>query len=164
MRVPWQTAKDEAFEALRDLIRLDTTNPPGNEIIAADYIAEALKRHGLDSTIRESAPTRANLVARIKGNDPTNPPILLSSHTDVVPVEPKGWTRPPFAAGDRRRMYLGPRHNRYEIEVRDGSARDDGAQARGHDPKSRRDSRRGRGRGSGLRAWARNSWSSGIRS
>ncbi|MFZ0659820.1 MAG: M20/M25/M40 family metallo-hydrolase [Candidatus Binataceae bacterium] len=98
MRVPWQAAKDEAFVALRDLIKLDTTNPPGNERIAADYIAQALQRHGLDSTIKESAPTRANLVARMKGNNPANPPILLSSHTDVVPVEPSGWSRPAFAA------------------------------------------------------------------
>ena len=121
MRVPWQTAKDEAFVALRDLIRLDTTNPPGNERIAADYIAEALKRHGLDSTIKESAPTRASLVARIKGDNPTNAPILLSSHTDVVPVEPSGWSRAGVRRGDRRRMCLGARHARYEVEVRDGS-------------------------------------------
>ncbi|HEY6394416.1 MAG TPA: M20/M25/M40 family metallo-hydrolase [Candidatus Binataceae bacterium] len=98
MRISWQTAQDEGIKVLRDLVKFDTTNPPGNERIAADYIADALGAHGIESVIRESAPTRANLVARIKGRDSSIGALLLSSHTDVVPVERSGWTRDPFGA------------------------------------------------------------------
>lgn len=96
MKTQWDRAKDLALQALRDLVRLDTSNPPGNERIAADYIAEELGCNGIESTIVESKPTRASLVARIKGRDPSKPPLLISSHTDVVPVEADKWTRPPF--------------------------------------------------------------------
>ena len=64
MKISWQAFQQEALDCLRALVRLDTTNPPGNERIAADYMAEALGAHGIKSVIRESAPTRANLVAR----------------------------------------------------------------------------------------------------
>jgi acetylornithine deacetylase/succinyl-diaminopimelate desuccinylase-like protein len=97
MKVAWESLQREALDALRALIRLDTSNPPGNERIAADYLDAALSRHGLECVVRESAPTRANLVTRIAGRDRTKAPILLSSHTDVVPVE-KGWTRGAFDA------------------------------------------------------------------
>jgi acetylornithine deacetylase/succinyl-diaminopimelate desuccinylase-like protein len=97
MTISWQTFQQEALDCLRALIRLDTTNPPGNERIAADYIADALAAHGVDSVIRESAPTRANLIARYPGTDPSKGALLLSSHTDVVPVERSGWTREPFS-------------------------------------------------------------------
>jgi acetylornithine deacetylase/succinyl-diaminopimelate desuccinylase-like protein len=97
MTIPWKAFQNEALDCLRALIRLDTTNPPGNERIAADYIAEALAAHGVDSVIRESAPTRASLVARHPGTDSSKGALLLSSHTDVVPVERSGWTREPFS-------------------------------------------------------------------
>ena len=86
MKIPWESVQNEALEILRELIRLDTSNPPGNERVAADLIAEALGRHGVESVIRESAPTRANLVARLAGSDRSKSPLMLSSHTDVVPV------------------------------------------------------------------------------
>jgi acetylornithine deacetylase/succinyl-diaminopimelate desuccinylase-like protein len=98
MKISWQTIQDEALDVLRALIRCDTTNPPGNERIAADLIAETLARHGVESVIRESAPTRANLVARIAGSDRSREALLLSSHTDVVPAERSGWSRDPFSA------------------------------------------------------------------
>jgi acetylornithine deacetylase/succinyl-diaminopimelate desuccinylase-like protein len=98
MRTPWEKFEQETLEHLRELIMLDTTNPPGNERLATDYLAAALKRDGVDPIIVESAPMRANLVARIPGHDPAKPPLMLSSHTDVVPVEAARWTRPPFAA------------------------------------------------------------------
>lgn len=98
MKTPWERIRDQALEHLRALVRLDTTNPPGNERIAARYIASVLGRNGIQSTIEEGAPTRANLVARIKGRDPSKPPLLISSHTDVVPAETDSWTRPPFSA------------------------------------------------------------------
>jgi acetylornithine deacetylase/succinyl-diaminopimelate desuccinylase-like protein len=98
MRVPWQTVEREALESLRSLIRLDTTNPPGNERLAANFMADQLGACGIESVIREGAPTRSNLVARIPGRDSNLAPLLLSSHTDVVPVEPAGWSRAPFGA------------------------------------------------------------------
>ncbi len=97
MKVSWHTLQDEALDCLRSLVRLDTTNPPGNERIAADYLAEALAAHSITSVIREGAPTRASLVARLAGKDSSKGALLLSSHTDVVPVEMSGWTREPFS-------------------------------------------------------------------
>src|SRR5713101_6819958 len=97
MTIPWKAFQQEALDCLRALIRLDTTNPPGNERITADYIADALAVHGVDSVIRESAPTRASLIARHPGTDSSKGALLLSSHTDVVPVERSGWTREPFS-------------------------------------------------------------------
>jgi len=95
--ISWQAFQQEALDCLRALVRLDTSNPPGNERIAADYMADALGAHGVDFVIRESAPTRANIVARYPGADSSAGALLLSSHTDVVPVERSGWTREPFS-------------------------------------------------------------------
>jgi acetylornithine deacetylase/succinyl-diaminopimelate desuccinylase-like protein len=97
MKISWQQFQDEALERLRALIRLDTSNPPGNERIAANYIADQLGSDGIDSVVRESKPTRASLVARIAGTDMSKGALMLSSHTDVVPVERSGWTREPFS-------------------------------------------------------------------
>src|SRR5262249_32919248 len=87
----------ETTQLLQGLLRYDTTNPPGNEIIAIQYIADILKREGIESTFLESAPTRANLVARLKGNG-SRQPFILMGHVDVVPVEADKWEHPPFGA------------------------------------------------------------------
>src|SRR5712692_226652 len=87
----------ESVEVLRGLLRLDTSNPPGNEIIAVNYIADILKREGIASQIFESAPGRGNLVARLKG-DGSQQPFMLMGHVDVVPVETNQWEHPPFGA------------------------------------------------------------------
>jgi acetylornithine deacetylase/succinyl-diaminopimelate desuccinylase-like protein len=96
MRIPWEHFEQETLGNLAALIRLDTTNPPGNERLAADFIGRALLGAGLDGTVVEAAPTRANLITRLAGRDPTMPPLMLSSHTDVVPVEAGRWSRAPF--------------------------------------------------------------------
>src|SRR5229473_1830134 len=98
MRTPWDTFERETLANLRELIKLDTTNPPGNERIATDFIAATLGRCGIEATVIESAPARASLIARLAGRDRTKPPLMLSSHTDIVPVEAERWTHPPFAA------------------------------------------------------------------
>ena len=98
MRIPWESFEQQTLDHLSALIRLNTTNPPGNERIATDYLAAELSRDGIEPTVIESAPTRANLVARLAGRDDAKPPLMLSSHTDVVPVEAARWTRPPFSA------------------------------------------------------------------
>ncbi len=87
---------DDALAHLQALLKLDTTNPPGNEKPAIDYIADRLREVGVEPTLFEPGPGRANLVARLKG-DGSGPPLLLTSHVDVVPVEPEKWTRPPFS-------------------------------------------------------------------
>jgi acetylornithine deacetylase/succinyl-diaminopimelate desuccinylase-like protein len=98
MRIPWDSFERETLGNLRALIRLDTSNPPGNERLAADYLSARLGEHGIKPVLRESLPGRANLVARITGSDSSKAPLMLSSHTDVVPVEAHRWTRPQFAA------------------------------------------------------------------
>jgi acetylornithine deacetylase/succinyl-diaminopimelate desuccinylase-like protein len=92
----WKALNDECIAHLRALIRLDTSNPPGNEIVAATYIAGQLEAVGIGYEIVESAPGRANLRAVLKG-DGSARPLLLMSHTDVVPTEPEYWSRPPFS-------------------------------------------------------------------
>jgi acetylornithine deacetylase/succinyl-diaminopimelate desuccinylase-like protein len=93
----WGQVRDEVTGILVDLIRINTTNPPGNETEAAVYIQELLNREGIKSTIYESGPKRANLVARIEGSGQSRPLVLLS-HLDVVGANPGQWSHPPFAA------------------------------------------------------------------
>lgn len=85
----------EVTAMLQDLLRLDTTNPPGQETQAAEYIARVLERDGFDPTVTESAPGRGNVTARLQGGP--EPPLLLLGHTDVVAAEPQHWTHPPFS-------------------------------------------------------------------
>ncbi len=91
----WEILGDEAVGYLRHLLCLETVNPPGNEIIACQYLADVLARDGIESTIVETAPTRGNLVARLKGNGRAEP-LLLMVHLDVVPVERARWKHDPF--------------------------------------------------------------------
>ena len=89
----------QAVEHLRALVRLDTTNPPGNEIIAAEYVARALGAAGIAVEVVESAPGRGNVVARLRAPVETpEPALLLHGHLDVVPArEADGWTHAPFS-------------------------------------------------------------------
>lgn len=89
-------AADEALGLLRDLIRFDTSNPPGEELECARFVAEALSADGIDPQVLESAPGRGNVVARLAGGD--DGPLLLNAHLDVVPAAADRWTHPPFAA------------------------------------------------------------------
>jgi acetylornithine deacetylase/succinyl-diaminopimelate desuccinylase-like protein len=91
----WLSQHDEPVRHLQNLVRINTTNPPGNETEAARYLDSVLRAEGYDPVILESAPGRGNLVARFRG-DGALPPLLLFSHTDVVPVEAEHWTHPPF--------------------------------------------------------------------
>lgn len=96
VELEWNPIRDEVVDILRGLLRLDTTNPPGNEILAAEYLADLLRKDGIEPTVLESKPGRGNVVARLRG-DGSAPPLLLMGHTDVVPVEPDKWSRPPFS-------------------------------------------------------------------
>ena len=87
---------DHAVDLCQRLLRIDTTNPPGNEIVAAELVAEELSAAGLEPVVLESAPTRGNVVARLKGSG-AKPPLLLTAHLDVVEADPTQWRYPPFA-------------------------------------------------------------------
>lgn len=86
-----------AVHFLQDLIRIDTSNPPGNEIAAAQYLAGVLRQEGLEPQVLESAPGRGSVVARLSG-DGSQRPLLLMSHIDVVPADAQEWQHAPFAA------------------------------------------------------------------
>ena len=89
--------KQEATQLLRELIRIDTTNPPGNETQAATYLARYLADEGFKTEIIESAPGRGSIITRLKGTG-EKPSLLLLSHLDVVAANPNEWTVDPFAA------------------------------------------------------------------
>src|SRR5215468_3422521 len=92
----FSAAQNEAVKFLSDLVKIDTSNPPGNEARAAEYIKSVLAGEGIPAQIYESAPGRGNLVARLKGNGKKKP-LLLMAHLDVVGVERDKWTVDPFA-------------------------------------------------------------------
>lgn len=85
-----------AVRWLTDLVRIDTTNPPGGETCAARYLADVLRSHGLEPIVVEPAPGRGSVVARLRGTGEA-PPILLTGHLDVVPAA-GDWSHPPFSA------------------------------------------------------------------
>ena len=93
----WDKIEQEALTHFKALLRIDTTNPPGNERPAAEYIAKVLAADGIDSEILESKPGRASVIARLRGNGKKDP-LLLNGHLDVVPADPDFWTHPPFEA------------------------------------------------------------------
>jgi acetylornithine deacetylase/succinyl-diaminopimelate desuccinylase-like protein len=82
-------------DLLKELIRINTTNPPGNETAAVHWVKTYLQDFGIPAKIIESAPGRGNLIARIKGSG-KKPPLLLLAHLDVVTAEPGEWKFPPF--------------------------------------------------------------------
>ncbi|MGH9742217.1 MAG: M20/M25/M40 family metallo-hydrolase [Candidatus Acidiferrum sp.] len=90
----------EAEGWLADLIRINTTNPPGNELAAAKYIAGVLTKEGIPSEFLELAPGRSALVARLPSSAVPNPAraLLLVAHMDVVGVDKSKWTVDPFGA------------------------------------------------------------------
>src|SRR2546423_3064613 len=90
-------AQTEAIKFLSELVKINTSNPPGNETRAAEYIKGVLAAEGIAAQVFESAPGRGNLVARLKGNGKKKP-LLLMGHLDVVGVERDKWTVDPFAA------------------------------------------------------------------
>jgi acetylornithine deacetylase/succinyl-diaminopimelate desuccinylase-like protein len=86
----------EAQEICQTLLRMDTTNPPGNELPAALYLQEKLQEVGYQTKLIESEPTRANLVCRHAGNGQAEP-LLITAHLDVVEAHAEHWEHPPFS-------------------------------------------------------------------
>jgi acetylornithine deacetylase/succinyl-diaminopimelate desuccinylase-like protein len=86
----------DVVELLRDLIRFDTTNPPGNEGECIAYVQRLLTEAGVESQIVAKDSSRPNLIARLAGAGEA-PPLLLYGHVDVVQTAGQQWTRPPFS-------------------------------------------------------------------
>src|SRR4051795_3158941 len=95
MAVEVATLRQEVTELLQGLIRLDTTNPPGNETAAAELLRDYLDDAGVSCELYARIPERANLVARIPGRG-DGPKLLFLSHTDVVLADAAEWTADPF--------------------------------------------------------------------
>ncbi len=93
--IDWGSVRKEVTGFLQDLIRFDTTNPPGNETLCAGYIARILADEGIPSDLTESEPGRGNIVARLSGEEEDT--LMLLGHTDVVAAEPEHWSHPPFS-------------------------------------------------------------------
>lgn len=91
--IDWTALTSEATSLLREYIRIDTSNPPGNELQAAEFLAGVLRRDGIDADYVESSPGRGNLYARL---GPPESTVCLLNHTDVVPVERHYWSVDPF--------------------------------------------------------------------
>ena len=95
MEAETSISESETVALLQALIRFDTTNPPGNERPLAQYLEDIFAKEGIASTLLLPTPSRAALIARIKGNGSKRPVILLA-HMDVVGVEREKWSCDPF--------------------------------------------------------------------
>jgi len=102
-QVDLQALQDEAVAWLQDYIRLDTQNPPGNEILGARFFASVFDAEGIPYEIAESAPGRGNIWARLEGGD--EPALVLLHHMDVVPADPRYWSVDPLS-GEKRDGYV----------------------------------------------------------
>ncbi len=96
-RPDWARIEDETIRHFQALVRIDTSDPPGNEQPAADYLKQLFEKEGIPVQTFTLEPNRTNVVARLKGNGRKRP-ILIMGHLDVVNVDPSKWTHPPFSA------------------------------------------------------------------
>src|SRR5258705_2372658 len=95
--IDWAREKSETLSHYRSLVQIDTSNPPGNETKAVEYLKKVFETEGISAQVFALEPARANLVARIRGNGKKRP-ILLMAHTDVVGAQRAKWPVDPFAA------------------------------------------------------------------
>ena len=95
--VDWSQVESESQDHFAALLRIDTSNPPGNETEVAVYLQQALQAEGIEGRLYAMVPGRDNLVARISGNG-SKQPVLVMGHTDVVGVQRENWSVEPFDA------------------------------------------------------------------
>ena len=93
----WAAVEEETLRHFRALLQFDTSDPPGRELPAAEYLRDVLEAEGIAVEMLSIDPERPNVVARLKG-DGSQEPLLIMAHTDVVNVDPEKWTFPPFSA------------------------------------------------------------------
>ena len=91
----WNAINQETLERFQAMLQVDTSNPPGNETVLVEQLADILTTEGIDVEMYSRDPARANLVARLPGNG-SKQPLLLMAHLDVVTVDPEKWSFPPF--------------------------------------------------------------------
>jgi acetylornithine deacetylase/succinyl-diaminopimelate desuccinylase-like protein len=94
--IKWDSYQDEVVPLLQEYIRIDTSNPPGNEMAAAEFFHRLFDQAGIPNTIYPYAPGRANIYAILKG-DGTLRPLVFLNHMDVVRADPQNWKVPPFS-------------------------------------------------------------------
>jgi acetylornithine deacetylase/succinyl-diaminopimelate desuccinylase-like protein len=95
--IKWLAYQDMAVDLMRQYLRVNTSNPPGNEIAAARFFKSIFDKYGIQSEIFEYKPGRANIIARLKGDGSKRPMILLN-HMDVVTADSSAWRVDPFSA------------------------------------------------------------------
>jgi acetylornithine deacetylase/succinyl-diaminopimelate desuccinylase-like protein len=93
----WTRFEEETLRHFTQLIKFDTSDPPGNEAPAAEYLKKVLEQEGIPVEVFALESHRPNVVARLEGSGKKRP-LLIMGHTDVVNVDPKKWTHPPFGA------------------------------------------------------------------
>jgi acetylornithine deacetylase/succinyl-diaminopimelate desuccinylase-like protein len=104
--VDWAKVEPEILEHFTTLLKIDTTNPPGNETRVADAVQKILEAEGIPAKMYALDPARANLVARLKGNG-SKQPVLVMGHTDVVGVQRDRWSVNPFGAVRKNGLIYG---------------------------------------------------------
>ncbi len=92
----WDGLGNRATELLSEYIRIDTSNPPGDEAAGAEFLGRVLDKEGIEHEIIESEPARASLIARVPGKG-RGKPLVLMNHIDVVPADPSNWQVDPFS-------------------------------------------------------------------
>ena len=92
----WDQVEAQASELLAAYLRINTTNPPGQEAAAAAFLAGVFAQHGITAQVAGAAPGRANLLAVLPAADVRQPPLLLTHHMDVVTADPAEWSLDPF--------------------------------------------------------------------
>ena len=95
--IDWNKVHTETIEHFIHVLRIDTSNPPGNETKVGSYVKSVLDREGIPAELFALDPARANVVARIRGNG-SKKPILIMGHSDTVGVQRERWSVDPFAA------------------------------------------------------------------
>lgn len=98
----WREWQERGLRWLQEIVRIDTTNPPGNESVCADWLCAILDEYGVRYDRFENIPGRTNVVARIEahGNKKGFEPMLLTAHMDVVPHDREKWTQDPFGGDE----------------------------------------------------------------
>jgi acetylornithine deacetylase/succinyl-diaminopimelate desuccinylase-like protein len=96
-QLDWSRVHEETLRHFQTLLRFDTTDPPGAEEPAANYLKDVLEKEGIPVQVFTLEPRRPNIVARLKGSGRKRP-LLIMAHTDTVNVDPMKWKFPPFSA------------------------------------------------------------------
>ena len=95
-----QKLQDEAVQRAKEYLRINTSNPPGNEVATMQWFARMLQQEGIPFDTVTTAPGRGNIWARLKGSG-SEPALLLLHHMDVVPADKRYWDVDPFSADVR---------------------------------------------------------------